>query len=190
VTAPTVDTWAVVARAQSGDADAFAELYERYRDTVFRFVYFRVGSRPLAEDLAQEVWVRALRRIGSVQYQGLDIAAWLITVARHLTADHYKSGRYRLEVLTGDVLGADDPASDDPAASTANYLDARVLMAAIQRLGDEQRRCLELRFLRGYSTEETAQQMGKTYMAVKTLQYRAVRALARDEDVQRLVVQP
>jgi RNA polymerase sigma-70 factor (ECF subfamily) len=74
---------------------------------VFRFVYFRVGNRQLAEDLTSDTFLRALKRIGSFTWQGRDLGAWLVTIARNLVADHFKSGRYRLEVTTGDVLDAD-----------------------------------------------------------------------------------
>ena len=99
--------WALVERAQAGDAEAFGLIYDRYVDTVFRFIYFRVGNRPLAEDLTSDTFLRALKRIGSFTWQGRDLGAWLVTIARNLVADHFKSGRYRLEVTTGDVLDAD-----------------------------------------------------------------------------------
>jgi RNA polymerase sigma-70 factor (ECF subfamily) len=96
----------LVERAQAGEAEAFGLLYDRYFDTVFRFVYFRVGNRQLAEDLTSDTFLRALKRIGSFTWQGRDLGAWLVTIARNLVADHFKSGRYRLEITTGDVLDA------------------------------------------------------------------------------------
>src|SRR4029450_9068296 len=65
------------------------------------------GNRQLAEDLTADTFLRALKRIGSFTWQGRDPGAWLVTIARNLVADHFKSGRYRLEVTTGDVLDAD-----------------------------------------------------------------------------------
>src|SRR4029450_11140113 len=85
------------------DQDAFGQLYDRYVDVVFRFVLFRVGDRPLAEDLTSETFLRALRRISSVSYQGRDVGAWFVTIARNLVLDHVKSSRYRLEMTTADV---------------------------------------------------------------------------------------
>ncbi len=104
--APEGDTavaFALVQRAQAGDADAFGELYDRYVDLVYRYVYYRVASQQLAEDLTSETFLRALRRIGSFTWQGRDVGAWFVTIARNLIADHYKSGRYRLELTTDDV---------------------------------------------------------------------------------------
>ena len=104
---PAAEVWALVERAQAGESEAFGLIYDRYVDTVFRFVYFRVGNRQLAEDLTSDTFLRALKRIGSFTWQGRDLGAWLVTIARNLVADHFKSGRYRLEVTTGDVLDAD-----------------------------------------------------------------------------------
>lgn len=176
------ESWALVERVQAGDVAAFGQLYDRYLDTVFRFIFFKVGARPLAEDLTADVFVRALRGMGSVTWQGRDIGAWLVTIARNLVADHFKSGRYRLEVTTGDVLDADmaDVGRDgSPETAAVDYLSNVALLRAVKQLNPEQQECIVLRFLRGWSVAETAKAMGKNDGAVKALQYRAVRSLLR-----------
>jgi RNA polymerase sigma-70 factor (ECF subfamily) len=184
VVADDSDDAQLIARAQGDGPDAvraFATIYTRHADTVFRFVYFRVGNRPLAEDLTADTFVRALRRIQSFEWRGTAVAAWLVTIARNLIADHFKSARYRLEQLTGDVLDSDQ--SDDtrlqPEEITIQNLSDARIFAAVQELNEEQRRCITLRFLSEFSIEETAQAMGKNTGAIKALQYRAVRSLAR-----------
>src|SRR5882672_12455379 len=104
------DSWDLVHSAQRGDTTAFARLYDRYVDVVFRYVLFRVGDRELAEDVTSETFLRALRRITSVSYQGRDVGAWFVTIARNLVLDHVKSSRFRLEVATAEV---DDGASTE-----------------------------------------------------------------------------
>ncbi|MCA1824711.1 MAG: sigma-70 family RNA polymerase sigma factor [Mycobacteriales bacterium] len=169
---------ALVARAQGGDAAAFGELYDRYVDVVYRYVYYRVGARALAEDLVSETFLRALRRITSFTWQGRDFAAWLITIARNLIADHYKSGRFRLEVTTADMLDA-DRALPGPEGEVIDSLTNVALLEAVKGLNSEQQECIVLRFLQGLSVTETALAMGKTEGAIKALQYRATRALER-----------
>jgi RNA polymerase sigma-70 factor (ECF subfamily) len=174
--------WALVERAQAGDAEAFGQIYDRYLDTVFRFIYFRVGNRQLAEDLTADTFLRALKRIGSFTWQGRDPGAWLVTIARNLVADHFKSGRYRLEVTTGDVLDADREdrgPEGSPEAAVVDHITNVALLTAVKQLNPEQQECIVLRFLHGFSVAETAQAMGKNEGAIKALQYRAVRALAR-----------
>ncbi len=176
------EVWALVERAQAGEAEAFGLIYDRYLDTVFRFIYFRVGSRPLAEDLTADTFLRALKRIGSFTWQGRDLGAWLVTIARNLVADHFKSGRYRLEVTTGDVLDADQAdrgPEGSPEAAVVDHITNVALLAAVKQLNPEQQECIVLRFLHGFSVAETAQTMGKNEGAIKALQYRAVRALHR-----------
>jgi RNA polymerase sigma-70 factor (ECF subfamily) len=174
--------WTLVERAQGGDAEAFGLLYDRYFDTVFRFVYFRVGNRQLAEDLTADTFLRALKRISSFTWQGRDLGAWLVTIARNLVADHFKSGRYRLEVTTGDVLDAereDRGPEGSPESAVVDHITNVELLKAVKQLNPEQQECIVLRFLQGFSVAETAQSMGKNEGAIKALQYRAVRALAR-----------
>jgi RNA polymerase sigma-70 factor (ECF subfamily) len=176
------EVWALVERAQAGEAEAFGLIYDRYVDTVFRFVYFRVGSRQLAEDLTADTFLRALKRIGSFTWQGRDLGAWLVTIARNLVADHFKSGRYRLEVTTGDVLDADREdrgPEGSPEAAVVEHITNVALLTAVKQLNPEQQECIVLRFLQGFSVAETARAMGKNEGAIKALQYRAVRALAR-----------
>lgn len=170
--------WVIVTRAQQGDPEAFGELYDIYVDTVFRYVHFRAGSRSQAEDLTSETFVRALRRIGTVSWQGRDFGAWLITIARNLLADHYKSARYRLEISTADMLDA-DRAEDGPENEVLDAMSSATLIEAVKGLNPEQQECIVLRFLQGFSVSETAQAMGKNEGAVKALQYRAVRTLGR-----------
>ena len=170
----------LVARAQTGEADAFGLLYDRYLDLVYRYIYYRVGGVALAEDLASETFLRALRRIDSFSWQGRDFAAWLVTIARNLIADHYKSGRYRLEITTEDILDAAPPqTADGPEKQVLDALTNETLFDAVRQLNAEQQECIVLRFLQGLSVSETALIMGKNDGAIKALQYRAVRALAR-----------
>jgi RNA polymerase sigma-70 factor (ECF subfamily) len=179
---PATEVWKLIERAQQGESEAFGLIYDRYVDTVFRFVYFRVGNRQLAEDLTSDTFLRALKRIGSFTWQGRDLGAWLVTIARNLVADHFKSGRYRLEVTTGDVLDADREdrgPEGSPESAVVEHITNMALLGAVKQLNPEQQECIVLRFLQGFSVAETAQTMGKNEGAIKALQYRAVRALAR-----------
>lgn len=172
------DSWDLVHAAQDGDRSAFAQLYDRYVDVVFRYVLFRVGDRELAEDVTSETFLRALRRITSVTYQGRDVGAWFVTIARNLVLDHVKSSRFRLEVATAEI---DDPARVEagPEQEVLSNLTRSVLLDCVRKLGTDQRECIVLRFLQGLSVAETAAIMSRNEGAVKALQHRAVRRLAQ-----------
>lgn len=168
----------LVERAQDGETEAFGRLYDHYSDTVYRYIYYRVNSRATAEDLTSETFLRALRRIGTFTWQGRDFGAWLVTIARNLVADHFKSSRFRLEVTTGEMLDANEVARS-PEDSVLELLSNQALLTAVRKLNPQQQECVTLRFLQGLSVAETARVMGKNEGAIKTLQYRAVRTLAR-----------
>jgi RNA polymerase sigma-70 factor (ECF subfamily) len=169
-------TAALVELAQLGDREAFAQLYDRYVDTVFRYVFVRVGQRALAEDLTSETFIRAMRRIDTFTWQGRDIAAWFVTIARNLVADHVKSARFRFEVTTADMRDADQRVEAPDSEVLTRLRDER-LVAAIRGLGGDQAECVTLRFLQGLSLADTASVLGRSEGAVKQLQLRATKAL-------------
>jgi RNA polymerase sigma-70 factor (ECF subfamily) len=169
---------ALVELARGGDAEAFGLLYDHYHLSVYRFVYYRVGSVPLAEDLTSETFLRALRSLGSFRWQGKDFGAWLVTIARNLTADHFKAGRTRLEQSTED-MSLHDGWTEGPDSVVLASLTNDALLAALKELPHEQQECLIMRFLQGLSIAETARVLGRSAGAVKQLQLRAVRNLAK-----------
>jgi RNA polymerase sigma-70 factor (ECF subfamily) len=168
---------ALVELARGGDAEAFGQLYDHYVTMVHRYAYHRVGDRATAEDVTSETFVRALRRIDSLSFQGRDVGAWLVTIARNIIRDHVKSSRYRLEVTTADMRDA-DRATDGPEDAVVQHLTNQQLLICVQQLNAEQQECIVLRFLHGLSVAETAAIMGKKDGAIKALQHRAVRRLA------------
>jgi RNA polymerase sigma-70 factor (ECF subfamily) len=146
-------------------------VFSRYLDSVYRFLYSRVGNREDAEDLTSEVFLKAT--------QGLDrdrpeasIAQWLFTVARTVLADHWR--RY---YRSGAPVPLDDTrAHEIPQGETAAPTErsAQLVERVLSRLPDRYRRILELRFLLGYSIAEAAREMQITPENAKVLQHRAL----------------
>lgn len=167
---------ALVELAKAGDREAFGQLYDAYVDTVHRYLFVRVGQRALAEDLTSETFLRALRRIDTFSWQGKDLAAWLITIARNLVADHVKSARFRFEVTTADMRDVDVTVAAPDELVLSRQRDEQ-LVEAIRALRPDQAECVTLRFLQGLSVAETARVLGRSEGAVKQLQLRATRAL-------------
>jgi RNA polymerase sigma-70 factor (ECF subfamily) len=169
---------ALVELARKGDAEAFGMLYDHYQGAVYRFLFYRTRSVPLAEDLTSETFFRALRSMTNFRWQGKDFGAWLMTIARNLATDHFKAGRTRLELATED-MGQHDDATDGPETAVLAGLTNEVLLQALAKLPDEQRDCVVMRFLQGMSIAETAAVLGRSDGAVKQLQLRGVRNLAK-----------
>jgi RNA polymerase sigma-70 factor (ECF subfamily) len=169
---------ALVELARGGDSEAFGQLYDHYQGSVYRFLYYRTRSQTLAEDLTSETFLRALRNMSGFRWQGKDFGAWLMTIARNLCTDHFKAGRTRLEQTTDD-MGAHDNATEGPENAVLAGLTNEVLLDGLRQLSDEQRDCLIMRFLQGLSIAETAEILGRSDGAVKQLQLRGVRNLAK-----------
>jgi RNA polymerase sigma-70 factor (ECF subfamily) len=169
---------ALVDLARGGDTEAFGQLYDHYVTGVYRLTYYRLGSKQLAEDITAETFVRALRSISSFTWQGKDFGAWLTTIARNLITDHYKSSRQRLELVVDAVPERSD-VGPGPEAEVLASLSSADLMRAVQALPAEQRDCVLMRFMEGLSIAETAQVLDRSEGAIKQLQLRAVRNLAK-----------
>ncbi|WP_114424470.1 sigma-70 family RNA polymerase sigma factor [Nocardioides houyundeii] len=169
---------ALVELARGGDKEAFGLLFDHYHLRVYRFLHSRTSSTSLAEDLTSETFFRALRSMNDFRWQGRDFGAWLMTIARNLTTDHYRAGRTRLEVATED-MGVHDDATEGPEREVLDRLTNVALLGALRDLPDEQRDCLVMRFLQGMSIAETADVLERSAGAVKQLQLRAIRNLAK-----------
>ncbi|HEY0642126.1 MAG TPA: sigma-70 family RNA polymerase sigma factor [Nocardioides sp.] len=169
---------ALVELARSGDKEAFGLLYDHYQGSVYRFLYYRTRSQTLAEDLTSETFFRALRSMNNFRWQGKDFGAWLMTIARNLTTDHFKAGRTRLEMTTEDMTPHDDT-TEGPESAVLAGLTNEVLLKALTELPTEQRECLIMRFLQGLSIAETALALDRSDGAVKQLPLRGVRTLAK-----------
>lgn len=166
----------LIQQAQAGNRSAFAALYRRHQQAVFTYLYYRVGDLCMAEDLAAEVFVRMVEKIGRYRHRGKPLLAWLYTIARNLLADHYRrDGRIQcLPLDEGLVAGM-----GDPIAETDRKLTIEALTRSLCCLTEPQRQVIIGRFIEGRSVGEMATILGKTEGAVKVLQYRALGALQR-----------
>lgn len=180
--------WELVERAQQGDREAFGRLYDQYVDVVFRFVLLRTGHRQVAEDLTSETFLKALRRIDSVSYQGRDVGAWFVTIARNLILDNAKSSRSRLEISTADMTDVGMATGRGTDVEVIQRAAAAVLLEALGQLNEIQREAVVLRYLHGLSVEETAAAVGCTGKALKARTHRGIVALSAMRSVRRLGV--
>ncbi len=177
-------TAALVAKAAAGDRDAFATLYNEHRENVYRFLVRRSHDRHLAEDLTQDVFVRALSRIDSFDGRrtGGGFAAWLSVIARNLYLDHVKKSRVQREVSVPEVFETDarDRSTEVSVMRELDIAEANETLAmAMQVLNPHQQQCVRLRFIEELSVPETAARMGKDAGAVKTLTFRAMASMRR-----------
>jgi RNA polymerase sigma-70 factor (ECF subfamily) len=153
----------LVAAAQRGDREAFGRLYRRYARMVHGVVLARV-PREQAEDLVQDVFVQALRRLGSLR-NAPAFGPWLAAIARNRARDHYRRGEALVE-LPPEVPGPPHPEGD-----------ALAVLAAIRRLPEAYRETLVLRLVEGMTGPEIAERTGLTPGSVRVNLHRGLQML-------------
>ena len=174
---PSADESALIEQAKS-DHDAFGQLYERYAQRIYQYIYYRTSSEADAEDLAAKTFMRAWQHMATYDDRGVPFSAWLYRIAHNLVIDHYRR-RGRDSQVPIDDLPMLPSHSEDPEQAAERALTAEALRLAINRLTEEQAQVVTLRFLEGLSITEVAGSMGKTEGAIKAMQYRAVTSLRR-----------
>ena len=166
----------LVRRAQKNDPEAFAQLYEENFNKIYRYLALRVGNEMEAEDMTQQVFLKALQSISSFRWKGVPFSAWLFRIAHNQAVDHLRKKGKRVSVPLDDSLASADAG---PHATTERKIDVERLREATKRLTEAQREVISLRFTSELSIAQVAKIMGKSQGAVKALQHSAVVALRR-----------
>lgn len=163
----------LVGKARAGDREAFATLYQTYKDQLYRFCLAKGGKAEDAEDITSETFLKALRTIEQYDDRGHPFSAFLYQVARNTTVD--KARRKQ------ELPGFDEHmefAIDDLTQTEAMATNTReLLFAKIQELPKLQAQVLIARFVDGLSTEEIAQKLNRPSGAIRSLQHRGLEKL-------------
>ena len=167
----------VARRAAQRDTSAFAQLYDEHLSTIYRYVFYKVGDGGLAEELTAEVFSKAWERIDRFQWRNLPFQHWLIRIARNVVVDHWRS----LRRIASPIDDLHEAASEEtaPDEQVSRDLEIEALRKALMRLPDEQRDVLILRFIEGYPHADTAAVLGKSVVAVRQIQSRALKSLQK-----------
>ena len=166
----------LVRRAQQRDQQAFAQLYEEHFDKIYRYVALRIGDRAEAEDITQQVFLKALRSIASFRWKGIPFSAWLFRIAHNQVIDYQ---RKRAKQATVPIDESAVSSSSDPQLLVEQSLNIEQLLSAAKRLTEAQREVISLRFAGELPIAEVARIMGKSEGAVKALQHSAIVALRK-----------
>jgi RNA polymerase sigma-70 factor (ECF subfamily) len=151
-----------------------AGLFEEYYDRIARYAYTRIGDQREAEDLASDVFVKALRALGGFEERGLPMGAWLFKIAHNLVVDFHRSkGEKKMVELESVEIESDS----NPAAEAERKLEMERVQRAMQHLTEEQREILQLRFYGGLSSAEVGAMLGKSDGAVREAQSAALKKL-------------
>jgi len=167
----------VITRAIKGDGEAFAQLYEEYFGKIYRYVYLRLGNRDEAEDLTQQVFVKALEAIGRYKWRNLPFASWLFRIAHNQMIDYFRRENKIEKVEWNDNISRND--EPGPDSIVQHQFEAEELSENIKKLPPAQRDVISLRFGAGFSVAEAAKALRKNPGTVKALQYNAIVTLRK-----------
>jgi RNA polymerase sigma-70 factor (ECF subfamily) len=166
----------LVRAAQRGDPEAFGRIFDHYNGPVHRYVASRVGRPSDAEDLTQQIFVKALEALPRYEARGIPFGGWLFRLARNTVIDFVRT-RHEHADLDEALEHPTDEAGPADAAALRTELDA--VAAALLTLTAEQREAISLRFFAGLSAREAAEAMGKQEGTIRGLQFRAIASLRR-----------
>jgi RNA polymerase sigma-70 factor (ECF subfamily) len=167
----------LVARASEGDAEAFGKLYMRHMDAIFRYVFFKLGDPVQAEDLTEEVFVRAWEALPKYQIGKSPFTSWLYRIAHNLTVDHLRKGRPE-ETLSESMPNRVPNPGPSPEQIVEHNQTMDALVAAVGKLDLEEQQVLLMRFVEGMSHKQVAANIGKSDGASRVIQHRALAAVA------------
>jgi RNA polymerase sigma-70 factor (ECF subfamily) len=157
--------------------EMFIQVYKKYRPVIFNYIFYRVDDPELADDLTSDVFVKLVDKYDAQVRMRRPIAAWLYAVARNLVIDHQRrAGRIGWQPLN-EQTAIDETSS--PLQQTETRLTQDCLMSAMERLTEEQRQVILLKFIEKRTNRETGNLLGKPESAIKSLQHRALAGLRR-----------
>lgn len=171
------DEHGLLQRALNGDAEAFGDLYLRYLEPIYRYIYFRVGSQQEAEDLTEEVFVRAWEALPTFTLRGLPFTSWLYRIAHNLVVDYRR--RQRPLPMPEENLRNIAAPIPSPEEAAVHAQEVAMLVAALRELDDEEQQVILLRFVEDLSHGEIATIIGKSEGASRVIQHRALSKLQR-----------
>jgi RNA polymerase sigma-70 factor (ECF subfamily) len=159
--------------AAQRDPACFAQLYESNFERVYAFIARRVRDRDQAQDLTADVFHSALKNLSHFEWRGAPFAAWLFRIAANAIIDRGKRAA-QLEAIKVREIHEPDPSSDSDLAEVEHR--AR-LFKLVEKLPDDQRRVITMRFARQKSIAEIARDIGRSEGAIKQLQFRGLQSL-------------
>ena len=165
------DEATLVQRAIERDSQAFGRLYDMNVDRVYRHIYYQVGNEQDAEDLTQQVFLKAWQAIHRYKKKASPFIAWLMTISHNLVVDFYRTRKDKAN-LEAEVL-ADHSATSPEQAAEASF-EQQHLRRAILQLGGVEQQVVLLRFMEGFEFAEIASLLKKKEGNVRVILHRAL----------------
>jgi RNA polymerase sigma-70 factor (ECF subfamily) len=171
-----------VIQAQQGSDEAFTRLVETYQTPIYNLCYRMLGEPDLAEDAAQETFLRAFQHLQRYD-QKRSFATWLLSIAAHYCIDRLRKRKFAMfsideEDDDGNTFELPDPSSPNPEAEFVKGETRNRVQAMLKDLDDTDRAAIIMRYWYDYSEAEIAESLRLTVSAVKSRLHRARKELA------------
>jgi RNA polymerase sigma-70 factor, ECF subfamily len=166
----------LIARAKE-DTREFGRLYERYNQRIFRYIYRRVGDHETAEDLTAQTFQQALAALPDYEWRGVPFSAWLYRIAGNLVIRHRRVNAREISMEHIERVVDERGAFDDPLDAVIQQTSNDQLYTAMQRLSDDQRKALTLKYAHGLKNHEVGVIMNRSEGGIKQLVHRAMLVL-------------
>ncbi|MFC1911793.1 sigma-70 family RNA polymerase sigma factor [Chloroflexota bacterium] len=166
----------IIWRAKQHDQMALTQLYEENFDKIYRYIVLKIGEKTEAEDMTQQVFLKAFKNISSYKYQGLPFSSWLYRIAHNQIVDYFRKKSKRATVPLDESLTA---GNSDPRQEVERSLEVEDLARATRKLTKSQQEVISLRFAGEFSIAQVARVMGKSEGAIKALQHSAIVSLRK-----------
>ena len=166
---------ALIQASIEGDGKAFESLYLCYMEAIYRYIYFRVGDEMQAEDLTEEVFVRAWEALPKYQHRKFPFSSWLYRIAHNLVIDHYR--RVKPVPMTNGMMRTYPDTRESLDHMLSRRMETEMLAEAVQQLNKLEQEIVLLRFVEGLSHQEIASMVGKSQTACRVILHRALKSL-------------
>lgn len=168
----------LVNKIQRGDEAAFGELYDEFADRIYAFIRIKTIGTNEADDILQDVFIKAWKGCQTLNIEDLNFSAWLYKIASNTVNDYYRK-KYRNPepVSIDEAIGV--KSRDDSMDEVNLHFDKKLISSALDKLPVHYKQVIELRFFQEFNIEETAKILDKTSITVRVWQHRAVKQLEK-----------
>lgn len=163
----------LVIRAKKGHEEALTSIYNLYFEKIYRFIYYRVGHKEIAEDLAEDVFLKAFSKISGITEDGA-FEGWLYQIARNKVIDYYRDKKQT--VALEDI--------ENTLEYESNIVDVlelkeqqKIFLKLLKELAPEQQKVIKLKFLENLANSQIGTMLGKSEGAIRVIQHRAISRL-------------
>lgn len=170
----------IIEKAKKGDKGAFSELYRMYFVPLYKYIYFRTGSKIETDDLVQDAFLKIYTSFGRYSHSSDSPLPYFYTIARNAVIDHHR--KKKIPIASEEELLSLPDDRNTPEEEAMRKEDASTLRKKIRDLPDDQQDAIILRFINGYSTREIARELGKSEESIRQLQSRGLRTLRKNID--------